>query len=1216
MKKKGWKRQWFVLLGLVIVLLPFAQSFINGMTAIALTKDKEKNEQQLFDNEYGKASIQYQIKENHVDWQINIHKNDNKGPTRLTYSLQDVKDKAVILPTTVKDDQSSGNLFEVKTDKSIADYGQVVEKEVSTAIKNDQIKFTTPVVSEVNLKVSLNTKTDNKAEEVGFSKEYPITLVKANVTESTTIQSSLASSTVESTATSSSEATKESTSGDVTNLGDADEATVDSAKKEAEKKYAETGRPQTITRSAAVADKPISNGAQPKYKNISYDYPAENPENSPMGTYVNDSMKDPGNSNLTDVKILKNVVNYNYTTNNADKDELRYQDHGGDVELNGNTYEAHTYLHKSIKETSTQGLFDVTLKVKGDSYNPPKPLDIVLVFDKSYSMYSNKRIDAAKAAAKSFVDSMLKANLDENNKPYATPPINISLVTFSTTADQKTLLTADQNTLDDEINAIPGQNGSWGDSTNLQAGIIVGGKVLETGRTGVDKVMVLLNDGAPSQTYVAKGIDITKPISILQPDYISDPESYTDPKSKIDYIRFPVRDYPGILTDFQGVNITGDGKNKMYSLGAPTKGPGFHLYDKNSSDVYDNKDVQAPFQSYKIQAYVVNDHIWPTISQAKLEQSKGTTIYTLGIELTGDETNSGGVKLKNGTAVPTLSTPNQAINTLKNLATPSSTDAYYTSADKVDELSQKLQQVSDDINKTINKGTIVDQLSENVIYQPGTIKTEVTTKSGATQPTPSLANESISDQLTKGPTKITLGDLTLGKDETATITYQVRINTERPDFKPDYFYLVDNHISPPTLQPLGDRLTTLPFPIQSVKAPGVKLNITKKWEGDKNDSGLRPASITFGVSRSEITDSTKYPFTDRVIKIAGNKTDPEWSKENIAQVQDEAGNNYYLPKFNNAGVDFTYSLAELDNIDGYTATKNKIEGTKNGDNSFKFEFTNTLNKVNLTLQKQGDNGQALAGTHFSLRKDKALISEDLVTKDDGKLDLGNLTLGSYLLTEIQASDGYKNDSLKIEFEVTTDKKIILAKNTDARVEQSKDGLSLTITNHLKAFNLNLTKIDNVSKKPIKGAVFSLSDSEIDPKNTVMSNPTDSDGKIVFNFNEKLSALQAGKTYYLKEETAPEGYNKLAGYFEIKIDLSGKATVDYVGDTSYPAIKPSVSLGAEEENNTITFSIENKPKVPLPATGGMGVWLIYGTGALALIVAGGYYFLRNKSKGEA
>ncbi|MGC3362508.1 LPXTG cell wall anchor domain-containing protein [Enterococcus faecalis] len=51
------------------------------------------------------------------------------------------------------------------------------------------------------------------------------------------------------------------------------------------------------------------------------------------------------------------------------------------------------------------------------------------------------------------------------------------------------------------------------------------------------------------------------------------------------------------------------------------------------------------------------------------------------------------------------------------------------------------------------------------------------------------------------------------------------------------------------------------------------------------------------------------------------------------------------------------------------------------------------------------------------------------------------------------------------------------------------------------------------------------------------------------------------------------------------------------------------------DNVITFDVINKPKILLPSTGGIGVWLIYGTGALALIVASGYYFLRNKSKGE-
>ncbi|BCA86382.1 hypothetical protein EsVE80_19050 [Enterococcus saigonensis] len=1208
MEKKGWKRKWFVFWGLVTILLPFVQSFANGYTAIALTTNDDKTEQQLFDNEYGKAAVYYQTQEDHIDWQINIHKNDNKGPTRLVYSMTDVAKKTAIVPTLVKEEQST-NLFEVKTNQNAADYGHVVEKEASITIKNDLIKFTTPVVEGVNLKIMFTDNTAENKEETVFSKEYPITVAKENETESTTEQTTSSSTTSNSTVSSSE--TAEETSEDVTNLGDVDEETFNSAKKEAEKKYAEIGTPQTITRSAAVTDTSISNGAQPKYKTISYDYPSNKLiNNAPSGVFVNDKVADPNNQNLSDVEISKNVANYSYKDNNADKDGLCYQDHGGDVVLNGNKYAAHTYLHKSIKETDTQGLFDVTIKVKGDSYNPPKPLDIVLVFDRSYSMYSNKRIDAAKLAAKSFVESMLMANLDENNKPYATPPINISLVTFDTNANQKTILTSDKTTLENQINAIPGQNGSRGGNTNLQAGIIVGGKVLEKGRPGVDKIMVLLNDGAPSQTYIAEGIDTTKKIPILQKDNISSPVSIPG-----DYVRFPVQEYPGILNNFQGVHVTGDGTKTMFSLGAPAKGPGFHLYDRDSSNPFDKKDVETPFQSYKIQVGgvtdVVNDHIWPTISQAKLEQSKGTTIYTLGIELTKDESNPNGVKLRNrGGDVPTLSTPNQAINTLKNLATPSDTDAYYTSADKVAELSQKLQKVSDDINKTINKGTIVDQLSENVIYQPGTIKTEVKTKSGTTQPTPSLANESISDQLTKGPTKITLGDLTLGKDETATITYQVRINTERPDFKPDYFYLVDNPISPPTLQPLGDRLTTLPFPIQSVKAPGVKLNITKKWEGDKNDSGLRPASILFDVSRkADGSNEVEYPFAGRYFKLSGEKGQNSWSQTDITQVQDENNKNYYLPQFNNVGKDFTYSVDEQ-KIPGYEMTVQ----SKQDDNLF--EFTNTLNTVNLKLQKQGDNGQVLADTHFSLSKDNKVILSDVTTDKNGVVTIKSLTPGNYQLKETKAQAGYNRDNLLINFEVTPDKKIELAENTDKRVVQSKNGLSLTITNHLKAFNLNLTKIDNVSKKPIKGAVFSLSDSKVDPKNTVMSNPTDSDGKIVFNFNEKLSALQAGKTYYLKEETAPEGYNKLTGYFEISIDSAGKVTVDYIGDASYPAIQPSVSLGAEEENNTITFSIENKPKVPLPATGGMGVWLIYGVGALALVVAGGYYFLRNKSKGEA
>lgn len=1215
MKEKVWRSKGAVFFSILIVLLPFAQFFINGLTAIALTNDSESNVRQLFDNEYGKASLSYQTNENEIIWQLNIDKESATKATQFLFSLKDKENKS-ILPTLSEKNQATDH-FTVISKETEKDYATVFERKPSNTDKNYKIEFSTPIVSALTFKVAFNAASDQTNEQKTlFTKEYPIS-IKENDGTQTSTEETVTSATKESNDGSSTEssATGEETTSEVKDLGDADEATVNSAKKDAEKKYEETGVPQKITRSAALSETPNSNGSTPKYNNISYSYPEKNPENSPLGILVNDAVKDPNNQNLNDVNILNNITNFNYDKNNSDEDNLRYQDHGGSVEINGNTYDAHTYLHKSIKETNTQGLFDVTIKVKGDSYNPPKPLDIVLVFDKSYSMYSNHRIDKAKDAANSFIDSMLKANLDENQKPYENPPINISIVTFDTVAEQKTLLTADKEALKKQIRNIPGQNGSWGGNTNLQAGIIVGGEVLDTGRKDVDKVMVVLNDGAPSQTYVASSIDTSKKIPILQQDDITEPESLPG-----GYVRFPVREYPGILTDFKGINIVRDEKTQLLSLGSPSKGPGFHLYNKDSSNTYDKKDVKTPFQSYEIKTGtvtdVVNDHIWPTISQAKIEQSKGTTIYALGIELTKDEKNGNGVVLNSGKGyVPTMSSTKQAINTLKNLATPSDTNAYYTSADNVDELSKKLQQVSDDINKTINKGVIVDQLSKNVIYQPGTIKAVVKTKEGETTPKPQVENEKIEEQL-KEPAKISLGDLTLGKNETATITYQVRINTERPDFQPDYFYLVDDPSLPPTLQPLGDRNTKLPFPIQSVKAPGVSLNVTKNWVEENSDSSIRPENITFKVSRSEGVNKDTYPFDDRSIKLSGTKTDSSWSKKDISKVQDSAGNDYYLPRFNNKGENFSYSLEEVD-ISGYKATNSIVNGvSNNGKNSFEFEFTNTLKTVNLNLEKKSETGQVLEGTQFDLMKDKTIIKKDLVTSNSGRLVLENLTPGKYTLAETKSTSGYSIDGLKINFEVTSQMKVVLSEPKDDRVSQSEDGLTLTIINHLKPFDLDLTKIDSFTGKPIEGAVFSLSDSIDNPKITITSSPTDKNGKIKLNFNETLPALLAGKTYYLKEETAPGGYKKLSGYFELNIDKSGKAAVAYVGNDYSSKIEPIVSLNSEENVNTITFPIENESKVPLPATGGIGVWLIYGAGITALIVGVGYYFLRNKSKGEA
>ena len=623
------------------------------MTAIALTEDKEKNEQQLFDNEYGKASIQYQIKENHVDWQINIHKNDNKGPTRLTYSLQDVKDKAVILPTTVKDDQSSENLFEVKTDKSIADYGQVVEKEVSTAIKNDQIKFTTPVVSEVNLKISLNTKTGDKAEEVGFSKEYPITLVKANVTESTTIQSSLGSSTVGSTATSSSEATKESTSGDVTNLGDADEATVDSAKKEAEKKYEETGRPQVITRSAA--DSVALAGKT--YTDIIPEYTSNEKGTYPTNFWQPDEKSNVINhqGNVGGESSWDGITSWDGNQNNKKNSYIEYGGTGADADF---------AIRKYAKEsTQSEGLYDVFLNIRGNVQKEITPIDIMLVVDWSGSMNDNNRIGEVKKGIDQFVNTLAASGISDK--------INIGYVGYSS-----------PGYLNDTINLMPFKDAQQRIKTftpNKASGGTFTEKALRDAQNQLSngakdhkKVIVLLTDGVPTFSY--------KPSSVKS-----------------------IANAPKTLTEGESY-YADDSENTIIGQGNSSSLNGYYTYSPENGNRgnYVKNYPTAKYSENSTYVRVPNAFV-ATIGQAVKIKEAGTEIHSLGIQLNSD---------KNADL-----TSEQVQNRMKQIATKSDSGVlYYETANKASGIANYFSNKAVQIIGTVSGGKVIDPIGKQFNY--------------------------------------------------------------------------------------------------------------------------------------------------------------------------------------------------------------------------------------------------------------------------------------------------------------------------------------------------------------------------------------------------------------------------------------------------------------------------------------------------------------------
>lgn len=1208
MKKKGWKRQWFVLLGLVIVLLPFAQSFVNGMTAIALTEDKEKNEQQLFDNEYGKASIQYQIKENHVDWQINIHKNDNKGPTRLTYSLQDVKDKAVILPAMVKDDQSSENLFEVKTDKSIADYGQVVEKEVSTAIKNDQIKFTTPVVSEVNLKVSLNAKTDDKAEEVGFSKEYPITLVKANVTESTTTQSSLASSTVESTATSSSEATKESTSGDVTNLGDADEATVDSAKKEAEKKYEETGRPQTITRSAAEASSnPIqavmSNGlmiGQDSFSNRMSVFPSEEGDN-------------------VETKFLDSSIKRDHLgTPEAYKDNIRNMFSSGSGAYT--VYVEQTSLLKS-KDFSIKVFYDNVGYYNLGTEEKPDLRSVGAILTVSNIVFTSK-----KSAAIQFSNNMysgvsyrniqsMSLNFqfyDTSFDPHGTPEqveaqkqaIQTAIDQFNDSKGQQSLTLAPINFAAASNSYLSFASLNPHESEGALSSYEFAGARTTDGK--VKTAAVITEDG--------KQQEIKGDLVALNGGQSSNDVSI--PASRGTYFG-DIVNHKTELNSWNGNNIANDNGDE---LGLPNfwrTGVSFNLEGVENNFVLGSTGGEA----------------WNTFSSNAFIQMKQTTPYkTVEPLIAFDE------KTKTWHGEPNYE--NRRDNDLDRLwELPTFLGAKFHDPKVENEflkdyLAQPKDRYVPQTNGKFSYYYFISQPMINLATQ-SVILPDTITISDILPESISLDDVVVYDlkgnpsTLKKGEDKdyiISLDQSTRELKVTFTSDGTKKLNiqsgafyaNETKDPNPVYggdvsirlkvttnknaipYTDIDNQASSSfrysgkTTKEQDSNKTTVQIPAN------FEITATKEWDDDDNRLNIRP-TIHLNLERKLSTEND-----DKYSLVKGDSFEikPDASAKN--RTHTFTG----LPRMNENGIKYDYRVVEKYLLNGeekdtfkYYSEDKKVTTTDSED---EYIFTNTLNTLAIDLLKKDTSGTTLKGAKFQIKSketDSALkdISVEGESDENGKITFAPLPEGNYILSEVFSPTGILMKDATFSIELNEEKKLVVTKFKSSNELTYEDGNFVAVNRYV---NLNFTKTDAETSGVLDGAIFSLNKLD-EPK----ENQESSGNKGIFSFKK----LKPG-SYELKETKAPDGYQTLKDAITFTIESDG--TISNLKGSALKNEKIKTDENGNVSDINITFDVPNKPKVPLPATGGMGVWLIYGTGALAIIVAGGYYFLRNKSKGEA
>lgn len=160
-----------------------------------------------------------------------------------------------------------------------------------------------------------------------------------------------------------------------------------------------------------------------------------------------------------------------------------------------------------------------------------------------------------------------------------------------------------------------------------------------------------------------------------------------------------------------------------------------------------------------------------------------------------------------------------------------------------------------------------------------------------------------------------------------------------------------------------------------------------------------------------------------------------------------------------------------------------------------------------------------------------------------------------------------------------------------------------ITNEkIKAVYADLIKTD-MSYTALSGAAFSIYDTDPTKEGAVPipgyeNISADENGVIADNI-----PLETGKTYYLVENKAPDGYQMPGSNVALTIDASNtEAPVSASGGDGTAKITSEKQNVGDTEATVYVIKIPNNPGFRLPDTGGPGNWIYYLSGGLLILTA--------------
>lgn len=227
--------------------------------------------------------------------------------------------------------------------------------------------------------------------------------------------------------------------------------------------------------------------------------------------------------------------------------------------------------------------------------------------------------------------------------------------------------------------------------------------------------------------------------------------------------------------------------------------------------------------------------------------------------------------------------------------------------------------------------------------------------------------------------------------------------------------------------------------------------------------------------------------------------------------------------------------------------------------------------------------QGIGGTKFKHTFPDG-TTEEVTTGENGQVVLKELGIGRHTIEEIFVPEGFVLNSGKVVFELFADGNVQVIENTAEEKNgkmtwslETAESAVLTVEDRVSPYHLQVIKV-NEENVCLQGAEFVLYEDE-NCTQEKMRAVTDENGCCSF------VNLEVGKTYYLKEVKAPQGYRVL--------EENGKSYVYEIKSESDPTKnvfecyvngEKSAEISGTKAERKVILSIVNHTGLELPETG--------------------------------